>query len=201
MDRNERDLTTAAGSSKSADSGSTLHHDNQPSVGDEVGEAAGGISGVLTGAAIGSVGGPVGTIIGGIAGAVGGWWAGRAVSEAASRMTDSDDDHYKKHYETSSTRNADRAYDDVRPAYQIGHLAGQNPDYGNRSFEEIESDLRKGWSGDLAKRHGEWESVRHYARDAYARGRSSLSAGSAADDTKTPVDGNANTRPGTDRQF
>ncbi len=175
MDRNERDMnidgtTRGTSSANSAETGSILHHDHNPSVGDEIGEAAGGISGVLTGAAIGSVGGPIGTIIGGIAGAVGGWWAGRTVSEAASRMTHTDDEHYQNHYTTAGT--ADRSYDDVRPAYQLGHLAGQNPDYANRSFDEVEGDLRNGWSSDLSKKHGEWDSVRNYARDAYTRGRS-----------------------------
>ena len=151
-----------------------IHHDNHPDVGDHVGEAAGGISGVLAGAAIGSAGGPIGTIIGGIAGAIGGWWSGRAISEAATKFTHSDDDHYRKHYETSSTRLADRTYDDVRPAYQLGHVASHNPDYANRDFDAVERDLQAGWSDDLRAKHGEWTQVRGYARDAYARGRATV---------------------------
>lgn len=137
--------------------------------GDEVGEAVGGISGVLTGAALGSLGGPVGTIIGGIAGAVSGWWAGRAISEAASHATDDDDTVYREHY-TSAAR-ADRQYDDVRPAYQLGHIASRNPDYQGRRFDDIETDLRHGWSGDVSQRHGSWDEVRDYARHAYERNR------------------------------
>ena len=45
--------------------GGVLHHDNNPSLGDEAGEAVGGVSGVVAGAAIGSAAGPIGTIIGG----------------------------------------------------------------------------------------------------------------------------------------
>ena len=46
-----------------------------------------------------------------------------------------------------------------------------NPDYRDRTFEEVEGDLRAGWSDDVSARHGRWEDVRHYARDAYDRGR------------------------------
>ena len=185
-----------------------------PDTGEVIGEAAGGISGALTGAALGSLGGPVGTIIGGIAGAVGGWWAGKAIADAATRITNEDDSYYRTHYESSSARLGDRTYDDVRPAYQLGHLAGQNPDYTGRSFDDIEGDLRRGWTDDVRTRHGDWESVRGYARDAYDRGR--LNAGAAAgtatgaaaygagrvadklDDLKDRVDANPASRPGPD---
>ena len=136
---------------------------------DEVGEAVGGISGVLTGAALGSLGGPLGTIIGGIAGAVSGWWAGRAISESAYHATH-DDEFYRGHHAGAGS---ERSYDDVRPAYQLGHVAGRNPDYHGRTFDEVENDLRHGWSDDVSTRHGSWDQVRGYARDAFTRSRSS----------------------------
>jgi len=181
MDRNERDLNDAE---LRAGRNPILHHDDNPSVADEVAEGVGGVSGVLAGAAIGSLGGPIGTIIGGIAGAVSGWWAGRAISEAATHFTHADDAAYRAHYETSG-RLADRSYDDVRPAYQLGHLAGYNPDYANRSFDEVESDLRRGWTDDVRARHGDWDSVRGYARDAYERGRSGYRSAGLAGTTAT----------------
>ena len=174
--------------------------------GDEIGEAVGGISGVLTGAALGSLGGPIGTIIGGIAGAVSGWWAGRAISEAASHATNDDDEYYRTHYEGSQSGGSTRSYDDVRPAYQLGHLAGRNPDYKSRSFDEIETDLRHGWSGDVTQRHGDWHDVRDYARHGYerTRGENILERGAhktadAVDDLKDRFDGNPASRPGVDR--
>jgi hypothetical protein len=154
------------------------HRDDNP--GDEIGEAVGGISGVLTGAALGSLGGPIGTIIGGIAGAVTGWWAGKAISEAASHVTHEDEEFYRTHYERSPHRLADRSYDEVRPAYQLGHLAGRNPEYQGRSFEDVETDLQRGWSSEVSARHGDWQQVRHYARDAYERGRSGFGTGAVA---------------------
>lgn len=175
-------------------------HDDNPGVADHVGEAAGGIGGVAAGAAIGSAAGPVGTVIGGILGAMGGWWTGRAVAEAATAVTTDDDNYYRKHYESSPTRLADRRYDDVRPAYYLGHVASRNPDYENRSFDEIESDLREGWSRD--PKYGSWDTVRSYASEGYTRGRSTIGNAGArmtdADDLKDRMDGNPASRPGPD---
>jgi hypothetical protein len=180
---------------------------------DYVGETAGGISGGLAGAAIGSIGGPVGTLIGGLAGVVGGWWAGRSIAEAAKDYGDADDRHYRTHYE-SGTGAPERSYDDVRPAYQIGHLASRNPDYRGQSFDKVEADLRRGWSDDMSAKHGDWMSVRTYAEEGYNRGvgkTDDLKAKSAhaadrvatgleagIDNVKDRVDGNPESNPGLD---
>jgi hypothetical protein len=148
--------------------------DDRPGIGDDVGEAVGGVSGIVAGAAIGSAGGPIGTIIGGIAGAVGGWWAGRAVADATHQFTHDDDSYFQESYEKRSDRLADRSYDDVRPAYQLGHIASLNPDYNGRTFDEVETDLQKGWGNDLRARHGDWNSVRPYAEEAYSRNLTSV---------------------------
>ena len=151
--------------------------DDDPTAANYVGEAAGGISGGLAGAAIGSLGGPIGTLVGGLAGVIGGWWAGRSIAEAAKDYGDADDTYYRTHYQGAGA--SDRTYDDVRPAYQLGHLASRNPDYQGRDFDTVESDLRRGWSDDIRSRHGDWDVVRGYAREGYTRGASTLSATSA----------------------
>jgi hypothetical protein len=156
-------------------------HDSNPSHLDEAGEAAGGIGGVLAGAAIGSMAGPVGTLIGGIAGAMGGWWTGRAVTEAASTLTKEDDEYYRKSYESSPNRLADRTYDDVRPAYHLGQVAAQNPDYANKEWSSVQADLQRGWNADHARKYGDWNTVSSYAGEGYKRGR--LTLGNAASGT------------------
>ena len=149
-------------------------HDDNPSVGDEIGEAVGGIGGVLAGAGIGSIAGPVGTVIGGIAGALGGWWTGRAVAEATDAISNEDEEYYRKVWAGTENRPADRSFEDVRPAYYLGHVAAQNPDYANRSWSEVQQDLSRGWSDEHAKRYGSWESVSNYAAVGYERGRQRL---------------------------
>jgi hypothetical protein len=177
------------------------HHDHPTTTGDEIGEAAGGVSGVVMGAALGSLGGPVGTVIGGIAGAIGGWWAGRSIAEAAGSYSIGDDAVYRNHYENSPNRLADRDYESVSPAYRLGHLAAQNPDYRGRRFDDVEGDLRRGWTDVASRTYGDWDSVRGYANDAYDRSASSVErerlrdqANDAANDADTRLDdaGNVN---------
>ena len=83
----------------------------------------------------------------------------------------------------------------------LGHLASRNPDYRNRTFGEVEPDLRKGWSSD--PKYGSWDAVRSYANEGFTRGRSALGragekVANTADDLKDRVDGNPASRPGID---
>lgn len=173
-----RDAAALADRTVRATDDDIVRHDHEPTVGDQVGEAAGGIGGVLAGAAIGSIGGPIGTVIGGIAGAIGGWWTGRAIAEAASNFSHADDEHFRTDYEarTTGVSNIDLSYDRVRPAYQLGYVASRNPEYAGRSFEEIEPDLQRGWTGNADVDGTDWNEMRDYARTAYVRGAASQSS-------------------------
>ena len=133
-----------------------------------VGEGIGGVAGAGAGAAVGSLAGPIGTAIGAIAGAVGGWWSGRAAVDAASSIDETDDAVYRQHFSETSRGGQ---YDAARPAYQLGHVASLNPDYKGRAFDEIEPQLRRGWTDDVASQSGDWNKVRDYARDAYEHGQ------------------------------
>jgi hypothetical protein len=142
----------------------------EPGTKDELlGEGVGGASGAVVGAAVGSLAGPLGAAVGAIAGALGGWWAGRAVVDVASGITPEDDQAYREDFERTDPRMADRAYEDVRYAYHLGHIARWNPEYEGRSFEEIEGDLARAWTEDLRGRHGDWIVVRHFVRVGYLR--------------------------------
>jgi hypothetical protein len=135
--------------------------DRHPGAGEQAGEGVGGIGGTLGGAAIGSALGPVGTIIGGIAGAVGGWWAGEKAGRA---LEDSrkHEDHYRSHHR-SVGRDVD--YDTARIGYSVGHVAGRNPDYESRSFDDVENDLRRGWTD----KDRDYDTLRPYVREGYER--------------------------------
>jgi hypothetical protein len=173
----ERDGASIDGRLERAKDAALGSHEGDPTVADLVGEAAGGISGVLAGAAVGSLAGPVGTIIGGIAGAVGGWWSGRAISEAVEKLTEDDETYYRQHYhQTAAPRAPQRRYDDVRPAYHLGHIAGMNPEYQGRRFEEVEADLQRGWTDDVRGRYGEWDAVRGYVEEGFNRRKGDRSA-------------------------
>ena len=113
--------------------------------------------------------GPIGTVIDGIAGTIGGWWAGRSAAEASERYGRDEDNYYRDRYASSPHQLADRSYEEVRPAYQLGHLARMNPDYAGVDFDSIEHELRAGWSEPVSSRHGDWQQVREYVREAYTQ--------------------------------
>jgi hypothetical protein len=102
---------------------------------------------------------------------LGGWWAEREVAATVRQVTFDDDVVYRAHYDFSPTRLADRSYEVVRPAYLIGQIAGANPTYEGLAFENIEGDLRAGWTEEIRAKHGEWDAVRQYAKEAFARQR------------------------------
>lgn len=118
-----------------------------------------------------ALGRSVDLVVYGIGQAVGGWWAERDIAASVRQVTFEDDVVYRAHYDFSPTRLADRSYEVVRPAYLVGHIAGTNPAYFGLSFETIEPDLRTGWSDDIRTKHGEWDAVRQYAKEAFGRQR------------------------------
>lgn len=129
----------------------------------------GGVVGAGAGAAMGMVAGPVGMVVGALAGAVGGWWAIDKITEGQGTYVDDDDRWCRDHYEHPGHRLADRAFEDVRPAYVYGHMAAGNPDLAGRRFADVEGELERDWNAGLAARHGEWARARPYARAAYER--------------------------------
>jgi hypothetical protein len=61
-----------------------------------------------------------------------------------------------------------RSYEDVRPLYQFGHMASQNPDYRGRGFNEIEPDLQRHWGNEQSQQHGPWPDVRGFVEFGYS---------------------------------
>ena len=186
-DRDDESLTQPASTSPGRDTKENVETDAKV-----LGESAGGFTGMATGMAFGAMAGPIGLLVGGIAGAVGGWWAGHAIADA---LTDDDDVVYRSRYETSPSRLGDRAYEDVRPAYQLGHLAGRNPDYAGRSFDQIEPDLQRAWNDIARSRHGEWTTMRGYAREAFSRARSRFAGTQKTQPSEPRQDGRTDPRP------
>jgi uncharacterized protein (TIGR02271 family) len=137
--------------------------------GKAVAGGAGGVAGAAGGAAIGSLAGPIGTVVGALAGALGGWWAGKNVAENVSDF-DSHDDYYRSHFTERAGKKTKLTYERAKPIYQLGHLASLNPTYKGRRFEEIEPELRRGWTQDMSRQYGDWDTVRGFAAEAYNRG-------------------------------
>lgn len=76
---------------------------------------------------------------------------------------------FRSHFQHAN-RLADRAYEDVRPAYRLGFHAAGDSRFADRSFDEVEKDLEGDWLN-VRLAGDEWQSVRDYAREGFERGR------------------------------
>ena len=62
-------------------------------------------------------------------------------------------------------------YERFRPAYPYGYVAGRSEQYRGRGFADVETDLRRDWTGDVEKQYGSWDNVRDYVGEAYRHGQ------------------------------
>jgi hypothetical protein len=134
---------------------------------ERVGESVGSVAGKVTDTAVDLMGSMVRTA----ASMFGGWWERSTPDEAVRTFTPEQDNACRTHFENVRRREASEkntTYDTVRPLYQFGHLAGGNPDYQGRSFEEVEGDLKQTWTPEYTTAFGEWSNVRDYINTGYS---------------------------------
>jgi hypothetical protein len=132
-----------------------------PAIGRGAEYAAGKVGAVLKFAAR-----PIGAIIGPIAGVVGGWWK-TARHDATGSLPAEDEQACRAHF-TSLALLDGINFDQARNGYVIGYIAGCNPDYSGRAFDEVEADLRHGFQDAEA----EYDAIRQFARFGFDRGTS-----------------------------
>lgn len=148
-------------------------HEHRRPTAETAGEAAGGLSGLTAGAALGSLAGPLGTMIGAVAGAVGGWWAVHAATTAHTRLTPEQETVLRQRHERRAADAPAVPYERVRAAYQLGFLAGCNRHYAGGGFAAAETELRHGWTPDIAEALGTWEANRALVREGFECARES----------------------------
>jgi len=138
-----------------------------------IGVAGGASGGALAGAAIGAVGGPVGAAVGGAIGAVAGGLAGKAAGEAVNPTEE--DAYWREHHTSRPYFKTGRTYDDYRPAYAYGWESASR--YHGRKFEDVESDLSRGWDKARGATRAEWNDMKAATRDAFERAQTRMSPG------------------------
>ena len=153
-ERNLRDDTTDA-------------HPAAKGKGTAAGAVVGGVGGAVAGgaaagAAAGGMTGPVGAAVGAAVGAVVGAVAGRAAANPEAEDTYWRDNYSSRPYVTSGS-----SYDDYGPAYRYG--VDTYSRYPDRSFDEVEPELRQGWGSSRGRSSLEWENAKHASRDAWQR--------------------------------
>ncbi|MHB1766396.1 MAG: hypothetical protein ACYCUV_00930 [Phycisphaerae bacterium] len=139
-------------------------------VGTGIGAVTGGvIGGVATGAAIGTAAGPIGTVAGATAGAVIGAVAGGFVGKEVATEVDPDIEHdfWRSSYSSRPYFREDMPYDQLGPAYQYGWESRML--YNNKTFEESEPILARGWPAHRGHSHLHWDQAKHAARDSWER--------------------------------
>jgi hypothetical protein len=132
-------------------------------VGTGVGAAAAGAAGAAIGTA---VGGPIGGVAGAVIGSVAGGLGGKGVAEAVNPTVE--DEYWRVEYKNRPyARDTQYVYEDYRPAYRYGW-----ENYGKYTpgrFEEVESDLQRGWDRARGTSRLSWDRAREAARDAWNR--------------------------------
>lgn len=138
------------------------------------GTAGGGTAGALAGAAVGAVvGGPVGAAVGAGIGAVSGLAVGGAIDY------ESCEPELRREYESSSDAST-RPWDEVAPAYRYGWEHYDRPEYRGKSWSQVNTDLKMGWTGG-----GKWADYEPHIRRAWERRASHH--GEARGDAVVPV--------------
>ena len=131
-----------------------------------VGTGLGASGGGLAGAAIGTaVGGPIGGIVGGAIGAIGGGLAGHAAGEAIDPTVE--DGYWRDNYRTRPYVGADETYETYQPAYKYGWESRNK--FQGRKFDEVESDLARGWDKTRGTSSLTWDRAKLATRDAWHR--------------------------------
>ena len=80
-------------------------------------------------------------------------------------------DYWRENFRRRPYYEAEREYSHYEPAYRYGWERAGLSEYRNRSFEEVEIDLRRGWESAEQAPLPSWEDARHPARDAFEKAR------------------------------
>jgi hypothetical protein len=105
-------------------------------------------------------------VLAGVAVVAGGYWASKKLFSAASELSDQDEQDCRTYYETHPMRSAGVPYSQARTVYVLGYVAGRNPDYSARPYDEVEPHLRGGYSG---RGTGSYDALRDFGRRGYER--------------------------------
>jgi hypothetical protein len=162
MTRDNRAVTDTGGRTADANRDPISGEPGAHPVGTGVGAAA---AGAAAGAAGGLIAGPAGAALGAVIGAVAGGLAGKGVAESIDPTVE--DTYWRQNYAQRPYYDKNTAYEDYRPAYQLGWEARSK--YASRSFDEAEPELGRDW--EAAKRQSQltWQKAKHATRDAWNR--------------------------------
>ena len=124
------------------------------------------VGGVAAGAAAGTLAaGPVGTLVGAAVGAVVGGLGGKAAAEGVNPTVE--DTYWRENFEQEPYYQSGSSFDDYAPAYRLGYEAPNH--YGNKPFDDVESDLERDYNSQRGASRLEWDQARPATRAAWER--------------------------------
>jgi hypothetical protein len=139
---------------------------------EQLGDTLGGMAGRMAGRATDMAMDVAGSVLGPVLESMGDWWASSDARSAADSFGEREERECRTHHESrrgasTGSGTAARDYESARPVYRFGHLAGQNPDYQGRSFDEVEPELENVWEKAGRDRFGDWPEVRSEVEFGY----------------------------------
>ncbi len=121
-------------------------------------KAGGAMAGGATGAVVGAAaGGPVGAAVGAVVGAAAGGLTGATMDDY-----EGNESEFRSHWQSGSHRDKS-TWDEAAPAYRYG-WDSYTPEHSNRSWSDVSSNLKSGWSG-----KGKFEDYEPMMRTAWER--------------------------------
>jgi len=94
-------------------------------------------------------------------------------------FTEEEDRHWRESYASRPYVREGSTYDEYRPAYQYGTTAAHR--YQGRRWEDVESDLERGWNEAMGSSGSAWHHVKEAVRDAWHRVERALSGDAGRD--------------------
>lgn len=131
-------------------------------VGVGVGAAGAGVAGAVAGA---MVGGPIGAVVGAAVGSIAGGYAGKGVAEMIDPTVE--ELYWRENYATRPYAVEGTPYEHYAPAYRYGWEARNQ--YPGKRYEEVESDLERGWDTAKANSSLAWDRAKYATKDAWHR--------------------------------
>jgi len=123
------------------------------------------VGGAASGLAVGAVAGPVGAAVGAALGAIAGGLAGKGIGEVIDPTTE--DNWLRENFESRPYVKKGETFDTYHTAYRYGGEAESR--YQGRSFDEVESDLKRDWGKSKDHKGLTWTHARDAVRDAFDR--------------------------------
>jgi hypothetical protein len=132
-----------------------------------VGAIAGSTGGAILGGVLGlAAAGPVGALVGAAVGTLGGAAAGYAIDYNEHTPA------FREHHAAQHTP-ARHTWEEASPAYRYGWEGHDRPEFRDKTYDHIRTELHKGWTGS-----GDFADYEPYVKHAWERRAESRQAGS-----------------------